>query len=449
MLVLAAGLTGSLLLHLRRQGEPSAAAEVAAIRSQLAGEQAKVAAETARRTEETALLRKERDAALASAGALEREQAASAASRRAAEETLARTQQAYAELEQRMREAFANASQTQLAANREQFLGLAEQKFAPFRNQLDELSKANSALKGSIQSASEQSAAVAAEARRLANAMTSTNRQGAWGELQLKRVVELTGMTNRVDFSTQVSVETPEGLLRPDMVITLPGGRQIVVDAKAPTKAFVEMSQAATEAERAVQAGVLAEKIKLHAQQLGSKRYMDHFKPSPEFVVLFLPSEALFATALHQDPSLIEHAWGEKVIIATPTTLLAILRSIAHSWQQVEVEGAALKVIESAEKVYEGVRLFADNYAEIGTCLNRASESYNTGVKHLQSRVLGNAGKLLRKGEELRKDPIPAIEEQMARATVAGELQERTQRKARSGGSSDAGEEPAPGAGLA
>lgn len=449
MLILAAGLAGSLALHYRRAPGSGSPGELEALRNQLAAEQAKVAAESSRRADETAQLRRERDAALANASALEQDRAASAASKQAAEETLAKTRQAYDELEKRMREAFASAAQAQLSANREQFLGMAEQKFAPFRNQLDELNKANSELKGSIKTTAEQSSAIAAEARRLANAMTSTNRQGAWGELQLKRVVELTGMTNCVDFDTQVSVDTPDGQLRPDMVVTLPGGKKIVIDAKAPTKAFIEMSQATSEAERARLAAQLVEKIRLHAQQLGSKRYMDHFKPSPEFVVLFLPSEALFATALTQDPTLIELAWDSKVIIATPTTLLAMLRSIAHSWQHVEVEGAALKVIDAAGKVYEGVRHFAENYAEIGDCLNRASDSYNTGLGHLQSRVLGNAKRLLQKGEELRKDPIPTIDSLSTRALIAGELQDRTPRKPKAadtqGAQADpeAGEDPA------
>ena len=430
--VVGALLGGAVIWFVRRPGEGVPSAEVETLKGHLTAEQAKLAAETARRGEETTQLRRERDEAGARVLALEADRAASQASREAAEQTLKKTLEAYAELEKRMREAFASAAQDQLTANREQFLGLAEQKFAPFRTQLEELNRANNELRGSVRQTGEQSAAVANEARKLAEAMRSTTRQGAWGELQLTRVVELTGMLNHVDFNTQVTVDAPEGQLRPDMVISLPGGKRIVVDAKAPTKAFVDMGQASSESERARHAEDLVDKIRNHATQLSSKRYWDHFKPTPEFVVLFLPSEALFAAALSEDPSLLEEVWGQKVIIATPMTLLAMLRAIAHSWQQVEVEGTALKVIAAAEKVHDGVRLFGNQYAEIGRCLNNATGAFNTGLGHLQSRILGNAEDLLRKGEQLNKErALAEIKGIEVPANIVPELEGRTQRKPR------------------
>jgi len=443
--VLGAALGGAAIWFLRRPTAGAPSAETEALRAQIAAERAKLEAEQARRSEETAGLRAERDEALAKAAALGGERAASEASRKAAEDALARTQQAYEELEKRMREAFANASQDQLKLNREQFLGLAEQRFAPFREQLEELKRASNELKGSVKETGERSEAVAIEARKLADAMRSTNRQGAWGELQLTRVVELTGMLSHVDFNTQVSVDTPEGQLRPDMVVTLPGGKKVVVDAKAPTKAFVDMGQATTEKERAEHAAALVTKIRGHATQLGGKKYTEHFSPTPEFVVLFLPSEALFSAALAEDPSLIEFAWDQKVVIATPTTLLAMLRAIAHSWQHVEVEGTALKVIAAAERIHEGVRLFSNLYADIGTNLNEASAAFNTGLTHLQSRVLGNASDLIKAGESLKRErALAEIKALSGSALIVPELQDHTKRgrgKPRAGAT---GTDPAP-----
>jgi len=323
---------------------------------------------------------------------------------RALTDAEARYQKALAEADARMREAFANAAQAQLTQNREQFIGMAEQKFAPFRNQLEELARTNNELKGSLKTSSEQSEKVAEEARKLAAAMTSTNKQGSWGELQLARVAELTGMKEHVDFETQSSTAGEQGNLRPDMVISLPGGRKIVVDAKAPTKSYIEASHAATEAERNRLLADFAAKLADHARKLGAKEYWNQYKPSPEFVVLFLPNEALFSTALQLDPLLIENAWGEKVIIATPVTLLSILRTIAHSWDRVEVEQRAEKVIEIAEKLQDGVRLASEHFADAGSGLNRAVKEYNATLETLRSRVFNNAEKLLTEGEKMKAE---------------------------------------------
>ena len=319
-------------------------------------------------------------------------------------EAEARYAKALAETETRMREAFANAAQSQLTSNREQFIGMAEQKFAPFKSQLDELTRTNNELKGSLKTSNEQSEKVAAEARKLAAAMTSTNQQGSWGELQLARVAELTGMKEHVDFETQSSTAGEQGNLRPDMVISLPGGRKIVVDAKAPTKTYIEASHATTEAERSRLLAEFAAKLADHARKLGAKEYWNQYKPSPEFVILFLPNEALFSTALQLDPMLIENAWGEKVIIATPVTLLSVLRTIAHSWDRVEVEQRAEKVIEIAEKLQDGVRLASEHFADAGSGLNKAVKEYNATLETLRSRVFNNAEKLLTEGEKLKAE---------------------------------------------
>jgi DNA recombination protein RmuC len=308
------------------------------------------------------------------------------------------------EIEKRMREAFASASQSQLTQGRADLLSAAEEKFAPFRSQLDELKKTSAELKGSLTANNESAEKVAKEARKLAEAMTSTTKQGSWGELQLKRVVELTDMLEKIDFETQETRASEDGNLRPDMVIKLPEGKQIIVDAKAPTKNFIEAHEATNEADRNRLLDEFTSKIREHAKKLGAKEYWNQYKPAPEFVILFLPNEALFSAALQIDPSLIEYAWGQKVVIATPTTLLSILRTIAHSWQRVDVEKRAEKVTQLAEKLYEGIRLTSEHFADSGKALNKAVDYHNKTLSTLQSRVYGNAEKLISEGEQLKSD---------------------------------------------
>jgi DNA recombination protein RmuC len=400
VLGLALGYVG---YHFGRSTRPQNQADES-LRQELTSAKALLAAAETRRTQDTAALQGERDKALARAGEAGEALARAEEARNAAQRTLEETKASFAELEKRMREAFASAAQSQLTQSREQLIGVAEQKFAPFKQQLEELARTNSELKGSLKTSNERAEKVAEEARKLAAAMTSTNKQGSWGELQLARVAELTGMLEHVDFETQSSTASEQGNLRPDMVISLPGGRKIVVDAKAPTKSYIEASQAANDADRARLLADFAAKLADHAKKLGAKEYWSQYKPSPEFVVLFLPSEALFSTALQVDPSLIENAWGQKVVIATPTTLLSVLRTIAHSWDRVEVEQRAEKVIELAERLHDGVRIASDHFADAGGSLNKAVREYNATLDTLRSRVFNNAEKLLAEGERLKAE---------------------------------------------
>ena len=322
----------------------------------------------------------------------------------AAERSLTQLLELKDEIEKRMREAFASASQSQLTQGRADLLSAAEEKFAPFRSQLDELKKTSAELKGSMTANNESSEKVAKEARKLAEAMTSTTKQGSWGELQLKRVAELTGMLKNIDFVTQETKSSEEGNLRPDLVVKLPGGKNIIVDAKAPTKNYIEAQNTPHEAERVRLLNEFAAKIRDHAKKLGAKEYWNQYKPAPEFVILFLPSESLFSTALQIDPNLIEYSWDQKVVIATPTTLLSILRTIAHSWDRVDVEKRAETVIGLAEKLYEGIRLTSQHFADSGKALNNAVEYHNKTLSNLQSKVYGNAEKLITEGERLKND---------------------------------------------
>jgi len=428
------------------------AAKEAALTKAAGAEAAKLAAQqqltTDAQTQErvVAQLRGDHQKALADAKtAAETSQAqARADHQRLLAEAEARYQRTLAETEARMREAFANAAQTQLAQNRDQFIGLAEQKFAPFKSQLDELTRTNNELKGTIKLSGEQSEKVAEEARKLAAAMTSTNKQGSWGELQLQRVAELTDMTNRVSYVTQTSTAGEEGNLRPDMVVQLPGGRCIVVDAKAPTKAYIEACAATDAGERSRLLADFAAKVRDHARKLGGKEYWNQYKPSPDFVILFLPSEALFSAALHEDPTLIEGAWDQHVVLATPTTLLSVLRTVAHSWQRVDVEHRAEKIVELSHKLLEGIRLAGSHFASAGGSLNDAVEQYNKALGSLQSKVFNHGTAIVGLGAKMRTGKQLAAQSEIG--VLAHEALPIGQRKRRGKDDAEAGEEPAGGA---
>lgn len=380
----------------------------------------------------------------AKAAADEAQAQARADHQRSLAEAESRFQRTLAETEAKMREAFASAAQTQLAQSRDQFIGMAEQKFAPFKNQLDELARTNNELKGSLKTSGEQSAKVAEEARKLAAAMTSTNKQGSWGELQLERVAELTGMSNRVNFETQASSAGEEGNLRPDMVVHLPGGRCIVVDAKAPTKSYIEACATTDEAERSRLMADFAAKVRDHARKLGGKEYWNQYKPSPDFVILFLPSEALFSAALKEDPSLIEGAWGQHVVLATPTTLLSVLRTVAHSWQRVDVEARAEKIVELSHKLLEGIRLAGSHFASAGGSLNDAVEQYNKALGSLQSKVFNHGTAIVALGAKMRTGKQLAAQSEIG--LLAHEALPVGQRKRRGKDEPEGGEDPAGGA---
>jgi len=398
VLGLALGYVGYLL---GRSSRPQNQADLT-LQQELTGTKALLVATETRRTQDTASLQGEREKALARVTIAETAVARAEADKNAAQRSLEETKASFVELEKRMREAFANAAQSQLTQSREQFIGMAEQKFAPFKSQLEELTRTNNELKGSLKTSNEVSQHVADEARKLAAAMTSTNKQGSWGELQLSRVAELTGMSEYVNFETQSSTTGEEGSLRPDMVVKLPGNRCIVVDAKAPTKSYIEACACTDENERARLMADFAGKVRDHARKLGAKEYWKQHKPSPEFVILFLPSEALFSAALKEDPSLIEGAWNQNVVLATPTTLLSVLRTVAHSWQQVDVEERAEKITELSHKILEGIRLASGYFAAAGGSLNDAVKEYNQALGALQGKVFSHGTTIVSLGAKMK-----------------------------------------------
>lgn len=233
---------------------------------------------------------------------------------------------------------------------------------------------------------------------------------GSWGEIGLRRVAELAGMTPYCDFYEQESVNAEGGRLRPDMIVRLPNGREIVVDAKAPVDAYLGSISAGTEEERRKGIAHYVAQVRNHMSGLGSKTYWDQFPQSPELVVMYLPGESFFSAALEHDPRLIEDGSMKKVVLATPTTFIALLKAIAYGWQQEQITQSAQEINKLGKELYERFAVVIEHFAKTGDSLRKAVGSYNDGVRSLESRLIPSVRKFRELGISSAKEVASPVE---------------------------------------
>jgi DNA recombination protein RmuC len=355
----------------------------------------------------------------------------------AAQENVAEQRQLLDRAHEQLRQSFASVSAEALAKNNEAFLSLARERFATlsaeatgtleerkaqiegllkpmqqllgtYQTRLGEIEKSRvesySMLREQLGSLAEIQRTLNTQTSELVTALRRPNARGQWGEITLRRLVELAGMANRCDFCEQTSVENEDGRQRPDMLVNLPGDRQIVIDCKAALDAFLDAAGAADEDNRKVHLLRHCQQVRARARELSAKSYWSQFARSPEFVVMFLPGEAFLYAAVEHDPSLIEDCLKNRVIVATPTTLIALLKAIEFGWRQEEVTQNAEEIRKHGKDLYDRIVTLMGHFNRLGSTLDSAVTAYNATVGSLESRMLVSARRIAELGARSDKE---------------------------------------------
>src|SRR4051794_22375760 len=339
--------------------------------------------------------------------------------------------------QEQLKDAFARLSTEALQRSNQQFLELADSRFkqagAPLTETLDkvetQLREIEKSRAGAQQALVEQIERVRLsgeelkhETAALVSALRKPQARGRWGELQLRRCVEFAGMTDRCDFVEQQSVSTSDGTLRPDLVIKLVGGKSIVVDSKVTLAAYLEAHDAVDDVIRDERLNAHARHLRTHVDQLAAKSYWSQFSPAPEFVVLFVPGDAFLAAALDRDPSLIDDAFSKRVHIATPTTLISVLRTCAYAWQQDALAANAREVFDLGRELYKRLGVMGGHMHRLGKSLTSSVDNYNKTIGSFEKNVLVTARRLNALDVTDLELDAPATVDEPIRQVAAAEL---------------------------
>lgn len=297
-----------------------------------------------------------------------------------------------------------------------------DQVRAELRTAEQERVQGGAALGEQVRQMREEAGRLREQTSQLVTSLRSSQVRGRWGEVQLRRVVEAAGMLPHVDFAEQDQVRTDDGLLRPDMVVHLAGGKRVVVDAKVAFLGFLEAAEATDPAERDRRMAAHARHVRSHVDQLAAKRYWDQFSPAPEFVVMFVPAEAFLHAALDVDPGIVERAFDQNVVIATPMTLLALLRTVAYAWRQDALATNAQAVLDLGKELHGRIATLGGHLAKVGRAIDQAATAYNQSVASLESRVLVSARKFADLHVVDGELPTPATVDRRLSVVTAPEL---------------------------